>query len=107
MTLSFDDLYKMRNNLLNNFNYSNIDKSKPSFAPEQRKPLQRETTAFFKFGQDNPNRLNLNKDKAQEGTNLSALIHKNRADKENEFIILEHTLSVLYIPTKAIRKFLN
>ena len=35
------------------------------------------------------------------------LISSKKHDRKHEFVILEHTLSVLYIPTKAIRNFLN
>ena len=38
---------------------------------------------------------------------MTALIEKKKTDKKNEFIILEHKLSVLYVPNRAIKRFLR
>ena len=35
------------------------------------------------------------------------MIQKKKKDRKDQFILLEHTLTVLYIPNKAVRNFLN
>lgn len=105
--MGFDDLFRLRQNALSDFSVG--EQAQSQNQKDMRKSVFREPSAWFKLGgiEKSLEKSNFNMNKTQDNTMVSALIQKNRTDKENEFIFLEHTLSVLYIPTKAIRKFLN
>lgn len=110
MTLDFKELYKLKTQL-SSYSINNLS----SNSPEKGRYYFnfRDQASNFKINpslQDNSfqfDRSFFTRKNTNHKTLVSALIQKKKTDRKNEFIVLEHKLSVMFIPSRAIKGFLK